>query len=542
MSPGVPVPTYLSYVAGKEIDSDRYVYTVGARSILTDLFGSLTLKRRLEQGQLDPAAVADRVVGRCALADEDTMAAAVAAAAEAAPVWGATPLAVRVELALALRQRILAGHKDLVDVLIAEGNPRPLAEWQVAGMLSVASEETVGWLAGQLEQEFRHGDRRLLLRRRPDGVVCVNPPQNAPATSALFGATALMAGNTVVVRAPRSAPFGVMHVLREYVVPALAEIGAPPGVLNMFCGRPGPALRSWLADPLVDDIFYTGGVERGLELERDCVAAGKKPILELAGNDCVVIWRDADLDLAVEALTECFYGSGQICMVPNQAVVHPAIAEQLIAKLHTAVTALRPGYPDEPDVLLSPVLRAERFGTVVEDALARGATLICGGGRLEVDGEPSETGPFLAPTVLRVDGLDTCRELTAVREETFFPLLPVVVPGEAPDEELLAAVLAFVDSNRYGLRNSLWAKDELVIEEFLAKVGNGGLLKVNDSHIGFLPYLPTHGGTGLTGGAFGEANYLVLRTTHLQGVSIAENVRPSAAVFEAYTRITEPGA
>ncbi|NUT92176.1 MAG: aldehyde dehydrogenase family protein, partial [Saccharothrix sp.] len=247
---------------------------------------------------------------------------------------------------------------------------------------------------------------------------------------------------------------------------------------------------------------------------------------------------DADLDLAVEALVECFYGSGQICMVPNQVVVHPAVADELLARLTVAVARLRPGYPEEEGVMLSPVLRAERFFAQVGAALDGGARLVFGGRRLEVDGTPSDTGLFLEPTVLRVDGLASSRDIEVVREETFFPVLPVVVPESTEDDgALLREVIEFVNSNRYGLRNSLWAGDEGVVDEFVRRVSNGGLLKVNDSHIGFVPYLPTHGGTGLTGGAFGEANYLALRTSHLQGVSVARGVRPSAAVLDGYTAL-----
>ena len=108
-----------------------------------------------------------------------------------------------------------------------------------------------------------------------------------------------------------------------------------------------------------------------------------------------------------------------------------------------------------------------------------------------------------------------------------------------PGEATAARVLEHVNSNPYGLRNSLWAKDPAVVDWFVARVVNGGLLKVNDSHIGFLPYLPTHGGTGLTGGAFGEANYPMLRSSHLQGVSIADGVRPSEAVFGAWSKSIE---
>ena len=525
--------THASYVGGTDVDSGRYLYTVTTRAILTDVFTSLTLKRRLEQGLED--ATTEAVVGRVSVADAETVDAATKAAASAAPVWAATPLETRFKLGTLIRDRLRANHSALVDVLVAEGSPMALARWQVAGLLELFSEETLSYCATQLHQQRTVGPRTLTVRRVADGVVCVNPPQNAPAASALFGITPLLSGNAVVVRAPRSAPLGVMYVLREFVVPALAELDAPAGVLNFFCARPGPVFKAWLDSPDVDTIFYTGDVERGLELERECVARGKKPILELAGNDCVVVWAGADLDHAVEALTECFYGSGQICMVPNQVIAHPAIADELCARLAEAAATIRPGYPDDPDVLLSPVLRSERFFTYVRDALDHGATLVAGGHRLEVDGELSDTGPFLEPTVVRVDGFARGREIEAVRSETFFPLLPVIVP----ETDRLADVIAYVNANPYGLRNSLWANDERVIDEFTARVGNGGVLKINDSHIGFLPYLPTHGGTGLTGGAFGEANYPMLRSSHLQGVSRATGVRPRDAVFGAYHQLME---
>jgi acyl-CoA reductase-like NAD-dependent aldehyde dehydrogenase len=534
---GDPVPTYVSHVGGRDVDSGRYLYTVSTRSILTDVFASLTLKRRLEAGgDLPTDLPADGIVGRCAVADAGTVTAALDAAAAAAPEWAATPLAVRMRLGELVRARVRAHESELVDLLVAEGSPAALARWQVAGLLELFSPETLGYCAAQLHQEFRQelpdGERTLTVRRVADGVVCVNPPQNAPAASALFGITPLLAGNAVVVRAPRSAPLGVMYALRELVLPALREVGAPDGTLNVFCARPGPTLRAWLDDPRVADIFYTGDVERGLELERECVARGKKPVLELAGNDCVVVWRDADVPAAVEALTECFYGSGQICMVPNQVVAHPDVADELLARLSAAAGQVRPGYPDEDGVLLSPVLRSERFFAYVRDALDRGATLVHGARRLDVDGTPCDTGLFLEPTVLRVDGLAGCREIDAVRGETFFPLLPVIVAEPGPD--LLDRVLEHVNSNPYGLRNSLWASDDRVLDTFVARVRNGGVLKINDSHIGFLPYLPTHGGTGLTGGAFGEANYPMLRTSHLQGVSRATGIRPRDAVFATF--------
>lgn len=180
------------------------------------------------------------------------------------------------------------------------------------------------------------------------------------------------------------------------------------------------------------------------------------------------------------------------------------------------------------------MLRNEKFFSCLQDALDSGAELVCGGHAMQLDGARDSSGIFLEPTVVLVRGLDGARDVRAVAHETFFPLLPVVVASRADgdDEELLEKFIDWVNSNEYGLRNSLWADDRSVIDRFTARVTKGGLLKVNDSHIGFLPYLPTHGGTGLTGGVFGEANYPILRTSHVQGVSVSvQGLRPREAVF-----------
>ncbi|MDG4785131.1 aldehyde dehydrogenase family protein [Micromonospora sp. WMMD1102] len=509
---------YPSLIGGKDVDSDRHVYGITARALLTDTFDGLALKRRLESGQGAPEDD-PRVAGRCALADRETSRQALAAAAAAVPEWRATPLRTRLRFGDAIHRRLVETRDEFVEVMVAEGRPRTAAGGEVDGLLDIFSEQTLAWCGELLHREFSHGGKRIVLRRRPDGVVCVAPPQNAPHSNAIYGAASLLAGNAVVVRAPRSLPLGVMYAIREIVAPALDEVGAPPGTVNVVCGP--PMFDDWLASPHVDDVIYFGGSAKGLALQNDCVAAGKKPILELAGNDCAVVWRDADLDLAVGALTEAFNASGQICNIPNQVVVHPAIADELLERLRAAAGRVRPGFPDDEGVELTPVLAAEAYFATLHDALERGARLVCGGRRLEVDGSPSETGYFVEPTVLRVDGLVRSREVAAVREETFFPLLPVVVPEAGRDDDaLLADVVDFVNGNAYGLRNSFWSTDDAVVDRFLAGVVNGGVIKVNDeSHCGFYPYLPSHGGTGLTGGVFGEASYMAVRTTHLQAVS-----------------------
>lgn len=525
--------TYLSYVDGKNIPSTEWVYVLDAAALLDDAFTNLTLKRKLEQGRIVSGELPPTVVGRIAKADGETIALALEAAARATREWSAVPLDVRLgQLGALLHERLTERAEEITRILVKEGHPLALARWQVSGMLECFGPESLGFYRSQMLQEFRHGEREISVRRQPDGVVCLNPPQNAPLSSALLGVTSLFAGNALVVRAPRSAPLGVMYVLHEVVAPALEEIGAPPGTLGVVCGDPAPMLKAWLDSPHVDDIMYFGSSENGIRFQERCVEAGKKPILELAGNDVVVVWKDADVGLAAEALTESFYGSGQLCMIPNQVLAHPDVAEDLTAELARQAALVRPGHAGDEGVLLTPVLRNEKFFSCLRDALDSGAELVCGGQAMQLDGTRDTSGIFLEPTVVLVRGLDRAREVAAVRHETFFPLLPVVAAERAEDEVLLEQFIDWVNTNDYGLRNSLWARDRSVIDRFVSRVTKGGLLKVNDSHIGFLPYLPTHGGTGLTGGVFGEANYPVLRTSHVQGVSVsAQGVRPREAVF-----------
>src|SRR5262249_29543059 len=267
--------------------------------------------------------------------------AAIEAAAAAAPVWAAVPLAERLRLGELFRHQLMRHRAEFLELLVDEGHPRKVAEWELTGLMQLFSPESCSWYARQMYNEFEHGSRRLIVRYQPDGVVCLNPPQNAPAPSAALAVLAMMAGNALVVRAPRSIALSTMYLLRDLVVPLLEELNAPPGTLNAICGSPRQIFDQWLEQPLVDDSFYIGGSEQGLQLQKECVARGKKPILELAGNDGLVVWRDGSLDMAVEAITECFFGSGQICMIPKYVVAHPDIADELLARLQKEITRIR---------------------------------------------------------------------------------------------------------------------------------------------------------------------------------------------------------
>lgn len=510
--------SYPLLLDGEDVLGKGWTYVLRSSEFLRDREAAFNRKRKLDLGE-EPSPADEKIIaGRCSWGDDGENLAAIEAAARAAKTYGRFPLSRRREILDAIGDRMRAHAPEIIDILVAEGHPVRLAEWEVAGMILGMDTSTCDWLERQLCQEFEDGPRRVRLARKPDGVVCLNPPQNAAASNAGLGILALFAGNALVVKAPRSCPLGVMYLYRNIVAPVLNACGAPPGTLNIVSGKSQKINREWLRSEAVDDIMFFGDSKVGLKLQADCISAGKKPVLELSGNDGLVVWRDACLEEAAEALLECFHGSGQICMVPKYSIVHPAVAEEFVRIFLGRVATLRPGYPEDPSIVLSPVLKASNFVELFEDAVEKGAVVLTGGRRIDVDGEPAYDGFFFEPTVLRITGLDLAEELRCVREETFFPLLPMVIPREAPDPDLLEEIIDFMNANPYGLRNSVWAADPDVIETFALGLHNGGQIKFNESHIGFSPFMATHGGTGLTGGVFGELNYVALRTSHLQGL------------------------
>ncbi|QYC41737.1 Vanillin dehydrogenase [Nonomuraea coxensis DSM 45129] len=220
--------------------------------------------------------------------------------------------------------------------------------------------------------------------REPVGVVAAFSPWNAPLILGVRSvAAALAAGNTVVMKPSEDAPIAC----GLFVADVLAEAGLPAGVLNVVTNDPADAAgvaEALIADPRVRAVNFTGSTEVGRIIGTHAARHLKPAMLELGGKNAIIVLDDADLDYAVDAATfGVFMNAGQICMSGDRVLVHESLAGEFTARFAAKVAALPAGDPAEPTTVIGPLVSAaaaRRVAALVSDAVAKGATVVTGGG------------------------------------------------------------------------------------------------------------------------------------------------------------------
>jgi acyl-CoA reductase-like NAD-dependent aldehyde dehydrogenase len=338
-------------------------------------------------------------------------------------------------------------------------------------------------LEGRLANSFTAG-KRVLLVRRPRGVIGVITPWNWPYTMpAELIAPALASGNTVVWT-PASSTAVAAVALAQCVVDA----DLPQGVFNLVTG-PGAVVGDEIArNPGTHGVGFIGSTETGRKVAE--AAAGKAAVLELGGNGPVVVLEDADLDLAAEAtVSACFMCAGQSCTAGERLLVHKDVREEFVARV-AALVAERVilGDPFADGTTMGPLNNAgvaEKMDEHVADALERGATLIHGGER--ASGYPTKL--YWQPTVL--DGVPA-DSLVAI-EETFGPIAPVVEIGS------LDEAIWMTNASEYGLLSAIFTRDLAQGLRFADEVRTGWV-NINDSSNYWESHLPFGGRAGTASG------------------------------------------
>src|SRR3954471_492424 len=234
-------------------------------------------------------------------------------------------------------------------------------------------------LEGRLANSFSPG-KRVLLVRRPRGVIGVITPWNWPYTMpAELVAPALACGNAVVWT-----PASTTAVAGLALAECVAEADLPPGVFNVVTG-PGSVVGDEIArHPGTHGVGFVGSTVTGRKVAE--AAAGKAAVLELGGNGPVVVLEDADLDAAAEAaLTACFLCAGQSCTAGERLLVHRDVREEFVGRLATLVQQrIHLGDPFADTTTLGPLNNASvaaKMDEHVGDAVARGAAVVAGGAR-----------------------------------------------------------------------------------------------------------------------------------------------------------------
>jgi acyl-CoA reductase-like NAD-dependent aldehyde dehydrogenase len=518
-------------VNGEDLDTGIYEYFPYAEKKISDFETTFRVLTRIKMGKLseDSEEARSHVFAKYCVGLEDTNLKAIEAAYRASKVFRYFSVSARKKILYDIHRNLIEKKNELIKLLITEGHPKKLAEWEFSGMEKGLREGSLDLFKDELWREVgKFGNESLYWARKPDGVVCISPPKNASCSNSLTACLVFLGGNTLIIKPPLKMPIATIFLWKEVVNEALKKNKAPEGTLNIVLGNSKKITEEWLASPYVNDIIYFGDSVAGLEIGKRAFEAGKKPILELSGNDMLFVWRDCDLKGAINSSLDAFLGSTQICMVPKTIIIHGDIYNKFVDEFLRKVKDLKVGLPCDNETCLTPVLMINTFFDFLKDALDKGAKLLCGGNQVNYKGENDQKGLYIQPTLVAIENDEVALDMKCVKEENFFPLLPLIKvssdkTGKLKDEEIFAKMVNLGNSNEYGLRASVWVTSYIYTRKFIKYLDNSGLLRVNSRHVDFSFYLATHGGVGKTGGPFGEMNYVWQKTTHLQGISLTRN-------------------
>lgn len=445
------------------------------------------------------------VASRAPAATVEDALAAVDAAAEAFSVWSALGPSERRALLMKAAQALEARTDAFAAAMAAETGASAL--WAAFNLhLAAAGLIEAAALTTQIEGELIPSDvpgSMAMAVRQPAGVVLGIAPWNAPVILAVRAiALPLACGNTVVLKGAEVCP--ATHGL---IIETLQDAGLPPGTVNFVTNAPEDAasvVEAMIAHPRVRRVNFTGSTRVGRLIAESCARHLKPSVFELGGKAPLVVLEDADLEAAVNAAVfGAFANSGQICMSTERIVVDELIADAFVDKLVTRALSLPLGDPRHGPVVLGAVVdmsTVERCNALIDDALAKGAKLVCGG---------KATSTLMPATLL--DHVTPAMRI--YHDESFGPAKAIVrVRGEE-------AALVCANDNEYGLLAAVFSRDVARAINFAKRI-ESGICHINGSTVHDEAQMPFGGmkasGFGRFGGKAGIAEFTDLRWITLQ--------------------------
>jgi len=316
-------------------------------------------------------------------------------------------------------------------------------------------------------------------------------------------APAIAAGCAVVCKPASATPLSALALV------ALAEqAGAPPGLINIAAGDTAAIGDELTTNPLVRKVTFTGSTEVGKQLMAACASTVKRTSMELGGNAPFIVFEDADLDAAVAgAMASKYRNAGQTCVCANRILVQAGVYDAFAEKLHTAVKALQVGPGDQDDVTLGPLVdkkAAEKVCNLIDDAIAKGAQVMTGGGL------DSLGGSFVQPTILT--GVNN--SMRVFTEEIFGPVAPLF-KFDSEEEAIQVA-----NDTEFGLAAYFYSRDIGRIWR-VAEQLEYGIVGINEGIISneMAPFGGVkHSGQGREGSKYGLDDYLEIKYLCVSGI------------------------
>src|SRR6202046_3858306 len=371
---------------------------------------------------------------------------ALGAASEAQASWAATAPRERGEILRRAYELLLERADDLALLMTLEMG-KAVSESRAeltyaAEFLRWFSEEAVRIHGRYMTNTTGVG--RILTTRQPVGPCVFVTPWNFPtAMGTRKLAPAIAAGCTMVVKPAQQTPLSMLALAG-----LLEDAGLPGGVLNVITAHhSGAVVEPLLKDPRARKLSFTGSTEVGRTLIAQSAEQVLRVSMELGGNAPFLVFEDADLDAAVEgALIAKLRNVGEACTAANRFHVHESIAPEFARRMADRMRSLKVGRGTDPGVDIGPLIDDRQRGIVEElvgDALAAGATLLCGG-------EPvAGPGYFYAPTVLA----EVPAQARVLSEEIFGPVAPIAAFSSE------AEAIEAANATEFGLVAYLYTRD-----------------------------------------------------------------------------------
>jgi succinate-semialdehyde dehydrogenase/glutarate-semialdehyde dehydrogenase len=448
-----------------------------------------------------------KMVGRAPVASEAEIDAAVQSSYRAFKEWRDTPAVQRAGHMMRVIQAMRENVDDIATTLTSEqGKPFPQAKGEVNGFCAVMEfyAQEARRISGMVLQS-EHPDRFVYVLREPQGVVAAIPPWNDPLhlLSRMMG-PALAAGCTIVAKPSSDTPLATLKMAQVAL-----DAGLPPGVLNVVTGPGGRVGEALVRHPRIAHASLTGSLPGGVAVMKAAADGMKRVTLELGGQCPCIVWHDADLDKAVDALTfQAFRGCGQVCNRVNRVFAHEAVYDELVERVAELASRVVVGEGFKEGVDIGPLVNTRQLDWVtgqVEKAIADGARVLTGGGRLSGDGY--DGGNFFAPTVLA----DCTTDMEVMIEETFGPVLAFMKVGDDLDQ-----AFEYANDSWNGLSAYFFSRDQRNC--FLAaRRLEAGSVWINDIH-GSMVQAPYGGmkqsGMGREQGSLAVDEYLEWKTVY----------------------------